>query len=86
MRTDESSAARVTVAWAVGIGLGLLAVVALYSAFFYAWIQEAAPGHARLNHTMGVICAWMVPLSIAGAIVVPRLILRRRSRPANNGH
>jgi hypothetical protein len=80
MSTAEPTAVRVTVARAVRVGLVILAFVALYCAIFYAWIEVATPEHARLNHMMGVICAWMVPLSIAGAIVIPRLILRGRSR------
>jgi hypothetical protein len=53
--------------WAIRIGLVLLAVVAAFCAFFYAWIDVAAPGHARLNHALGIICMWAVPTLIVGA-------------------
>jgi hypothetical protein len=79
VKTGEPPARRTTVAWAVGIGLVLLALVALSCAIFYAWIEAAAPGNAPLNHAMSVISKVAVPACIAGAIVIPRLIRRRRS-------
>ena len=80
MRMGESPGARLAAAWTVGIGLVLLAVAAAFCAIFYAWIDVAAPGHARLNHAMGVICMWAVPTSLVGAVIIPRLILRRHVR------
>jgi len=77
MRTGESQVARQAIAWTVGIGLVLLSVGAAFCAIFYAWIDVAAPGHARMNHAMGVICMWAVPTSLVGAVIIPRLILRR---------
>lgn len=76
----ESPAARRATASTVGIGLVLLAVVTAFCAIFYAWIDVAAPGHARLNHAMAVICMWAVPTSLVGAVIIPRLILRRHVR------
>jgi len=83
MTTGAFRPTRQTVAWTVAIGLVLVAVAAAFCALFYAWIDVAAPGHARLNHAMGLISMWTVPTSLVGAVVLPRLILRRRVRGAS---
>jgi hypothetical protein len=86
VETEKSSPARTAVAWAVGIGLLLVAVVSLTCAIFYAWIEVATPGHAPLNHGMAVISKWAVPACIAGALLIPRLILRKHVRGSQPYH
>ena len=80
---SEASQPRVAAAWTAGISFVLLGSLSAYSAMFYAWIDAAAPGHGRLNRAMGIVCLVAVPLSIVGAVVIPRLILRSRVEGAD---